>query len=135
MLKIGMPLMKNADQSMVMATDFRTSECFGIVDALSKEVELITEDMLETIYKGKGISDVLNEKGVEFVICEEMMAMTHKVFHNSKIEVYKAMSDSIEENIRMFKEFMLPPFYYNETRQTSSCSASSCSSCSSETCS
>ncbi len=134
MLKIGMPLRMNADESVALAADFRTSEYFGIVDAITRKVELISEDMLETHYNGKGISDVLKDKGVEFVICEEMMAMTHKVFHNSQIEVYKAMSDSIDENIRMFKEFMLPPFFYNETRQTSSCSASSCSTCSSSSC-
>lgn len=133
MLKIGMPVKKMEDATIVMASDFRSSEYFGIVNGLTKEIELISEDMLETTFNGKNITEVLMEKGVEFVICEEMMAMTHKVFKENKIEVYKALSDSIEENVRMLKEFMLPPFYYNETRQTSSCSTS-CSSCSSTSC-
>lgn len=128
MLKIGMPLKKSEDASVVLAADFRTSEYFGIVDALSKEIELISEDMLETTFNGKSITEVLYEKGVEYVICEEMMAMTLKVFKESKIEVFKAMSESIDVNIRMFKELALPPFYYSETRQTSSCSTS-CSDC------
>lgn len=128
MLKIGMPLKRNEDASVVLAADFRTSEYFGIVDAISKDIEFISEDMLETTFNGKSITEVLSEKGVEYVICEEMMAMTLKVFKESRIEVYKAMSESVEENIRLFKELALPPFYYSETRQTSSCSTS-CGSC------
>ena len=79
------------------------------------------------------LGDALKRIGIGAVISYQMPLMALGFFTDSGLPVYKAESENIEENIRMFTENRLEPLTNAISKSDSACS-SSCSSCSSTLC-
>jgi predicted Fe-Mo cluster-binding NifX family protein len=82
---------------------------------------------------GDDLGDALKRIGIGAVISQQMPLMALGFFTDSGLTVYKAESENIEENIRMFIDNQLNPQTNTSSKFSSFCS-SSCSSCSSTTC-
>jgi predicted Fe-Mo cluster-binding NifX family protein len=130
-MKIIIPVAENNACGREIAPGFHKADLACIYNCINQTSEwLSTKSISEN---GDDLGDALKRIGIGAVISQQMPLMALGFFTDSGLTVYKAESENIEENIRMFIDNQLNPQTNTSSKFSSFCS-SSCSSCSSTTC-
>lgn len=123
-MKIAFPLQNEKE----LAIDFVHSRYIGIYDDEEGHTEFIP---VSEPGKKAGTTlffDVMTSKGLTSVVSPFFSYMTLRVFRENDIETLKAVSSSLDENIRFFKDQSLKPFDVYESLLIGEC-ARDCSGC------
>lgn len=132
-MKVMLPV-KEADPSRKeLAEGFHNIQYVCIYDSSMKVCEWLEAKSLSTT--PGGLNGELLQRGVNTIISLNVTPMVLNMFKRSSIEVLKAQSNDIDENIRLFNKSQLELYTANESRSYQACNKSSCSSCSSTSCS
>jgi predicted Fe-Mo cluster-binding NifX family protein len=130
-MKIILPVMENKASGRSIARGFYKADLACIYNCSNQTSEWLPT---KSISQNAGdLGDALKRIGIGAVISYQMPLMALGFFTDSGLPVYKAESENIEENIRMFTENRLEPLTNAISKSDSACS-SSCSSCSSTLC-
>lgn len=130
-MKIILPVTENNASGRSIARGFRNADLACIYNCSNQTSEWLST---KSISENAGdLGDTLKQIGIGAVISYQMPLMALGFFTDSGLTVYKAESENIEENIRMFTENRLEPLT-NATSKSGSACTSSCSSCSSTSC-
>jgi len=130
-MKIILPVTENKASGRSIARGFHNADLACIYNCSNQTSEWLPT---KSISQNAGdLADALKIIGIGAVISNQMPLMALGFFTDSGLTVYKAESESIEENIRMFTENQLKPLT-NATYKNSSACTSSCNSCSSTSC-
>ena len=130
-MKIILPVMENKASGRSIARGFYKADLACIYNCSNQTSEWLPT---KSISQNAGdLGDALKRIGIGAVISYQMPLMALGFFTDSGLPVYKAESENIEENIRMFTENRLEPLTNAISKSDSVCS-SSCSSCSSTLC-
>lgn len=127
-MKVIIPVEDNSGAKDKVAEGFHNAKYACIYDCESKTFEwLATSDIAA---KAGNLSIELKRKGIQTVISDSMPLMALGLFIESGFKVYKAGSNSVDENIELFLANKLASFSAAFASVDSGCS-SSCSTCSS----
>ena len=130
-MKIILPVTENSTSGRSIARGFRNADLACIYTCNNQSSEWLP---IKSISQNAGdLADALKRIGIGAVISFQMPLMALGFFTDTGLTVYKAESENIEENIRMFTENMLQPLT-NATSKIGSACSSSCNSCSSTSC-
>ena len=130
-MKIILPVIENKASGRSIARGFRNADLACIYNCSNQTSEWLPT---KSISQNAGdLGDALKRIGIGAVISFQMPLMALGFFTDSGLTVYKAESENIEENIRMFTENRLEPLT-NATSKNGSACTSSCGSCSSTSC-
>jgi predicted Fe-Mo cluster-binding NifX family protein len=130
-MKIILPVTENKASGRIIARSFHNAELACVYNCSNQTSEWLSTKNIST--KTGNLGETLKQIGIEAVISYQMPLMALGFFTESGLTVYKAESESIEENIRMYTENLLIPLTNANSKSFSSCT-SSCNSCSSTTC-
>jgi predicted Fe-Mo cluster-binding NifX family protein len=130
-MKIILPVTENKASGRSVARGFRNADMACIYNCSNQTSEWLPTKSFSQNAGDLGVA--LKQIGIGAVISYQMPLMALGFFTDSGLTVYKAESENIEENIRMFTENRLEPLT-NATSKSGSACASSCSSCSSTSC-
>lgn len=130
-MKIILPVIENKAYGKSIARGFHKAELACIYNCNSQTSEWLSTKSI--IQNAGDLGDALKQIGIGAVISRQMPLMALGFFTESGLPVYKAESENIEDNIRMFIENLLEP-QTNATSRSGSACTSSCSSCSSTSC-
>jgi predicted Fe-Mo cluster-binding NifX family protein len=130
-MKIIIPVAENSACGMEIARGFYKADLAYIYNCINQTSEWLSTKSI--IQNAGDLGDALKRIGIGAVISQQMPVMALGFFTDSGLTVYKAESENIEENIRMFIDNRLEPQTNASSRYSSSCS-SSCTLCSSATC-
>jgi len=129
-MKIGFPyLKKKASGDVLMDATFHTCIAFGIYDDEKEEVELIEAEKVANEVEG-GLLAFFKKNGVANLISPKCHTMAAKFFQDNHLNIFRALSDDLLENVMMLKNRMLQPFGVEEVL-ASSC-GTDCGACSSD---
>jgi len=130
-MKILLPVTENKTSGRSIASGFRNADLACIYNCNNQTSEWMPT---KNISQNAGdLADALKRIGIGAVISFQMPLMALGFFTETGLPVYKAESENVEENIRMFIENMLEPLT-NETSKKGLACSSSCNSCSSTSC-
>lgn len=130
-MKIIFPVTENNSSGRSIAQSFHNADMACVYNCTNQTSEWLSTKSIRQ--KAGDLGEALKQIGIEAVISYQMPLMALGFFTESGLTVYKAESESIEENIRMFAENLLVPLTNANSKSFSSCT-SSCNSCSSTTC-
>jgi predicted Fe-Mo cluster-binding NifX family protein len=130
-MKIILPVSENKAYGRSIARGFHKADLACIYNCINQTSEWLPTKSI--IQNADDLGDALKRIGIGAVISQQMPLMALGFFTDSGLTVYKAESENIEENIRMFIDNQLEPQTNTSSKYSSSCS-SSCTSCSSTTC-
>ncbi|WP_340110836.1 hypothetical protein [Maribellus mangrovi] len=128
-MKVMLPVKQESAELRQMAEGFHNIEFVCIYDNDSKNCEWLEAKSLSKT--PGGLNSELLQRGVSTIISLNLTPMVLNLFKRSSIEVLKALSSDINENIRLFEESELPSYSTQESRSLQACNGNSCSSCSS----
>lgn len=127
-MKVMIPVVDNLSAKNNLAAGFHNAEYACIYDSESEAYEWIATDDIST--KPGNLSIELKRKGIYNIISKQMSLMALGLFAESGLNVFKAESEDVSENIQKFVQNKLQPLTV-QSAMGSSCSSSSCGSCSS----
>lgn len=130
-MKIILPVTENKASGRSIARGFHNADLACIYNCSNQTSEWLPAKSI--IQSAGELGAALKRIGIGAVISNQMPLMALGFFTDSGLTVYKAESESIGENIRMFTENQLKPMT-NLTSKNSSACTSSCNSCSSTSC-
>ena len=130
-MKIIIPVTENNACGREIARGFHKADLACIYNCTNQTSEwLPTKNIMQS---ASDLGEALKRIGIGAVISQQMPLMALGFFTDSGLPVYKAESENVEENIRMFIENLLEP-QTNATSNSGSACTSSCSSCRSTSC-
>jgi predicted Fe-Mo cluster-binding NifX family protein len=130
-MKIILPVTENQASGRSIARGFYKANLACIYNCNNQTSEWLPTNSISQ--NGGDLGDALKRIGIGAVISYQMPLMALVFFTDCGLIVYKAESENIEENIRMFTENLLEPLS-NATSKIGSACSSSCNSCSSISC-
>lgn len=134
MMKICIPVMgQNARLVHFLANDFYKANYYCLYHLESDEMTYFSKSELMTRF-GLDLRKGDGEDGIGAIISPNVRPMAYKILHDNRIQVYRPVSNLVDENIERLKKQELP-FYDPKDIENPSACGSSCSSCSSTTCS
>jgi predicted Fe-Mo cluster-binding NifX family protein len=122
-MKIILPV---ADKNKGIAQSFHNTEEACIYNYANRTFEWVETKNMHS--KNGGLAEELRRIGISAVISTHMPLMALGFFTESGLMVYKAISESIEENIRLFEANQLKPLTNELVKNSANCFGS-CSSC------
>ena len=125
-MKIIIPIIDNNRSKDNIAQGFHNAGYVCIYDCSSNTYEWLTINELAP--NAGNLSLELKRRGIFTVISGYMSLMALGLFTESGLKVYKAESDSVQENIKLFLENKLPPLTTQSILGMSAC-IGSCNSC------
>jgi len=131
-MKICLPILGESGlKKELMANDFYKAQHYYIFDLDNSQSNVYVLDDRNTLYLSIGD---LKKMEIEAIITPNLRPMAAKILFENEIEVYKASSSEVQENLDLYKRGLLKDFTASMIEQKSSCSSDSCSSCSSTSC-
>lgn len=131
-MKVIIPVVDMERSRNVLAKSFHYSAFASVYDTDSKMMEWIeTSSISENV---GNISLGLRKMGISAVISQQMPPMALGLFVESGINVFRAESDDLQENILCYIDEDLDLFSSQMAFETTPSCSSSCGSCSSTTC-
>ena len=125
-MKIIIPVTDNDSLKDTIAQGFHNAGYVCIYDCTNNTYEwMATKDISE---QAGNLSLELKRKGIFSVISNYMSLMALGLFTESGLKVYKAESESVQENIKLFLENKLPLLTTQSILGMSAC-IGSCNSC------
>ncbi len=124
-MKIILPVIENGFQKQV-ARSFHNTELACIYNCTNQTVEWVSTKDVGA--KSGDLAEELRCIGIRAVISTQMPLMALGFFVESGLSVYRAASESIEENILLFTANQLEPMTPILASVSSACSGS-CSAC------
>ena len=128
-MKVMLPVKQESAEQRQMAEGFHNIELVCIYDNDSKMCEWLEAKSLSK--SPGGLNSELLQRGVSTIISFNVTPMVLNLFKRNSIEVLRASSIDIHENIRLFEQCRLQSYSTQESRSFQACSSNSCSSCSS----
>lgn len=126
-MKVILPVIEKE----TVAEGFRNALFVCIYNSHDNSFEWLSTNKL---YAGEGdLGEEIKHMGVDSVISGDMTPIALQIFIRNGIEVFKAKSDKVSENIEFFQKNQLELFTSQLAREIQACN-NSCSSCSSTTC-
>jgi len=122
-MKIILPV---TDKNKGIAPSFHNAELACIYNCTNQTYEWMTTKSIRS--KSGDLAEELKNIGISAVISTQMPLMALGFFTESGLMVYKAASESIEENIRLFTANLLKPITNALAKSSADCSGS-CSAC------
>lgn len=134
-MKIGFPLLeKTSTQDLKFDRTLHGSNYFGVYNTDTDQINIIASDTIAEDQQGRGFIHFLKSENIASVISPECHTMAAKFFSDNEIDIYKASSPNIYDNIIACMKNELLLFTGETAIQKKDCSGTSCSDCSS-TCS
>jgi predicted Fe-Mo cluster-binding NifX family protein len=124
-MKIILPVIDNGFKKGI-AQSFHNAELACIYHCSSETYEWLATKKLNP--GNGGLAEVLRQIGISAVISKQMPLMALGFFTESGLAVYRAGSESIEENISLFKANQLELLTSASAQNAGSCSGS-CTAC------
>lgn len=125
-MKIVIPVSQQTNARNSIARSFHNSEYVCIYNNSDQSLEWV---LARNISSNPGnLGKELKRRGVGAVISQQMPLMALGFFIESGLQVFQAIGENIEENIRLFNLCQLPLLTSQLAKATSSCSGS-CGSC------
>ncbi|WP_167615226.1 NifB/NifX family molybdenum-iron cluster-binding protein [Maribellus sediminis] len=128
-MKVMLPVKEAGSSKKELAEGFHNIQYVCIYDSSMKACEWLEAKNLSST--PGGLNGALIQRGVNTIISLNVTPMVLNMFRRNSIEVLKARSTNIDENIRLFNKNELELYTANESRTYQACNKSSCSSCSS----
>jgi len=122
-MKIILPV---TDESKGIAQSFHNADQACIYNYANQTYEWVETKNINS--KKEGLAEELRRIGISAVISTHMPLMALGFFTESGLTVYKAISENIEENIRLFASNQLKPLTNASVKSSTNCFGS-CSAC------
>jgi predicted Fe-Mo cluster-binding NifX family protein len=122
-MKIILPV---TDKNRGIARSFHNAELACIYNCTNQTYEWVDTKSISA--KSGDLAEELKNIGISAVISTQMPLMALGFFTDSGLMVYKATSESIEENIRLFTANQLIPLTNALAKSSANCSGS-CGAC------
>ena len=128
-MKVLLPVKNNSTGKNKIAEGFHNIDYLCIWDSDSETKEWISAKEISETPGGLNSGLVKNE--IYSIISMNVTPMVLQMFNRNGINVLKAQSFDVAQNIRLFRLNQLKKFTDQESRLVISCDSSSCSSCNS----
>jgi len=123
-MKIGIPIAGDETSlDNVLAPGFHACKYFGIYDLQNDTVEVLSIDSAKT-----GFIKLLHDKDIKAVISPSFQILSIRLFRENFIDIYKAESLDVSENIDCLKHNLLNKFSFWDMNDENNCK-SGCSAC------
>ena len=125
-MKVIIPVIDNDHSKMRIAASFHNTEFACIYNCSNKNYEWVNTKKMS---QNTGSLEMeLMQNGITAVISNQMPLMALGFFTESGLTVFKAVSEDIEENIKLFISNQLTQITNTTAKSASSCSGA-CGSC------
>lgn len=119
-MKVIIPVVNNENEKNSIADGFHNTECACIYNSDDDSSEWV---LLSDICKNIGnLSVELKRKGINSIINDQMPLMFLRLCIDMGLRVYRAASESVDENVQLFNKQQLKPFPISATMEMSGCS-------------
>ncbi len=131
-MKVCVPILGESNlKKELVAPNFYKAQYYCIYDTESEQSRIFALNDSNSIYLS--MSEI-KKLEINSIITPNLRPMAAKILFENEIEVYKASSSMVDENIALLKRGLLRDFTEAMIESKNSCSSDSCSSCSSTNC-
>lgn len=130
-MKILMPVIYDDSSVETLAFSFHEAKHICMYDL--NDSSYVRERLDEFGGSMRSLPGALKQNGVATIISNGIRPLALKIFSHCGVAVYKAHSDDVEENIKMFKNGELSEYSVEASRELLECGGS-CGTCSTDTC-
>ena len=123
---------KDSDEIIGKVSDtFTEAPEYYIFDLKNEVFNTIKASQFAELFRQ---NNVLEESGISYIITKKVSPMAHKILNDNNIQLLKAESSDIFENIELLKKNMLQLIDPKDSMANSKCTSGGCSSCNSKSC-
>jgi predicted Fe-Mo cluster-binding NifX family protein len=126
-MKVITPVVDNKTRKFEIADGMHNAEFFCVYHCEGNIYEWINIEDLGS--KAGNLSIALKRKGIYTIICTHMPIIALGLFTESGLNVYRAESYNLVENINLYKNKLMKPFTTISALALEACSNSTCGSC------